>query len=156
MRNLNVSNRRRFLGVLAAPALLVWAPRSHAEQPAPDHLRGRLEAPSEEQAGLRLPDGTFVELHGDEQTRKVLHDKRLLGWDFEVHGHRRTDGSFEILPIHLAALFTYRADKLMRVTYYCDVCAIRTYSPGMCLCCREDTRVDVVDPDAITKAAGAG
>lgn len=148
-------HRRRFLGGMLLPSLLVWAPRLGADQPAPDRLRGRLEAATEDKAGLRLPDGSIVELHGDEQTQKVLHDERLRGWDFEVHGRRNPDGSFDILPIHLAALFTYRGAKLMRVTYYCDVCAIRTYSPGMCMCCREDSRVDVVDPDAITKAAGS-
>ncbi len=147
--------RRHFLYALPAAGLLVWAPRSTAADAAPQQLRGRLETPSEDTAGLRLPDGSFVELHGDEQTRKVLHDERLRGWDFEVYGHRRADGGFDILPIHLAALFTYQNAKQLRVTYYCDVCAIRTYSPGICLCCREDTRVDAVNPESITKAAGS-
>lgn len=155
----SVPPRRRFLAALPAVALpavalLVWAPRNQAQDSDYHRLRGKLEAPDEGTAGLRLPDGSFVRLHGDEQTDKVLHDERLRGWDFEVYGHRRADGGFDILPIHLAALFTYQNRRQLRVTYYCDVCAIRTYSPGICLCCREDTRVDAVDPESITKAAG--
>ena len=143
--------RRHFLGsLLLVPALL-----SAEDADGADTLRGRLEARSETEAGLRMTDGSFVRLKGDEQTEKVLQDPRLQGIDFEVRGKRQSDGSFSILPIHLAALFTYKEGQRLRVTYYCDVCAIRTYSPGMCMCCREDTRVDLVDPDAITQAGSA-
>lgn len=148
-------SRRRFQGLLAVSPLAVLLLPSGlaADTPAAARLRGKLEMPAEDVAGLRLADGSFVRLHGDPQTDKVLHDERLKGIDLEVHGSRRADGSFEILPIHLPALFTYQAGKRLRVTYYCDVCAIRTYSPGMCMCCREDTRVDLVDPDLITGAS---
>lgn len=117
----------------------------------PKKLRGRLSIPDGEgTAAIRTSDGERVSLYGDEQTEKVLRDKRLDGWDFEVHGRYRADGGFEILPIHLAALFTYQDGRLLRVTYYCDVCAIRTYSPGICMCCREETRVDAVTPETVT------
>jgi hypothetical protein len=31
------------------------------------------------------------------------------------------------------------------VTYYCDVCSIRYYQPGRCVCCQQETRVDLHD-----------
>lgn len=141
--------RRHFLGTLLLVPVslgLEGGERGASQQ----RLRGRLEVPSEGMAGIRTDDGKRVALHGDEQTEKVLRDGRLQGWDFEVRGHLREDGCFEILPIHLAALFTYRDGKLLRVTYYCDVCAIRTFSPGICMCCRDETRVDTVDPEVVT------
>ncbi len=112
-------------------------------------LRGRLEVPAEGLAGIRTDDGKLVPLRGDEQTEKVLRDSRLNGWDFEVHGQYGSDGRFKILPIHLPALFTHQNGQLLRVTYYCDVCAIRTYSPSICMCCREETRVDAVTPETV-------
>jgi hypothetical protein len=152
-------SRRHVLGfALSLPAISLHAAEDKAVPPAGSvAVRGKLEALDESTAGLRQADGRFVRLQGDEQTEKVLHDQRLQGIDFEVLGERQADGSVKILPIHLAALFTYKQGQRLRVTYYCDVCAIRTYSPGMCMCCREDTRVDLVDPEAITRAAeGAG
>lgn len=142
--------RRKLLGtILLLPVGVAFA---NDEAAAAAQLRGTLEAQSDDVAGLRLPDGSFVRLNGDDQTVKVLHDQRLQGLDFEVLGERKQNGEFSILPIHLAALFTYQEGKRLRVTYYCDVCAIRTYSPGLCMCCRENTRVDLVDPAEITKS----
>ena len=151
-------HRRHFAGTLCfTPVFTSLLSRTASAQDAPvaASVRGTLEAPSELRAGLRLSDGSFVELHGDEQTTKVLHDERLSGMDFEVRGRRLADGRFNVLPIHLAALFTHVGGTLMRVTSYCDVCAIRTYSPSVCMCCREETRVDIVDPASITKSATA-
>ena len=33
------------------------------------------------------------------------------------------------------------------VTYWCEVCAIRSYTPGLCVCCRDETTLDLRDPD---------
>jgi hypothetical protein len=140
--------RRSLLSLLVPAAGFLMAGEAGK---SPVKLRGRLMVPEEEgEATLQTAEGKRVPLHGDEQTEKVLHDKRLDGWDFEVHGQYGADGRFEILPIHLAALFTYQDGRFLRVTYYCDVCAIRTYSPGICMCCREETRVDAVTPETVT------
>lgn len=146
-------DRRHFLGsLLLVPAGALTAAEVGTKHAPPGSVavRGMLEAPDAESAALRLSDGSLVHLHGDEQTEKVLHDDRLKGLDFEVVGRRGADGSLTALPIHLAALFVYEKGKRLRVTYYCDVCAIRTYSPGICMCCRQETRVDLVDPASIT------
>jgi hypothetical protein len=33
------------------------------------------------------------------------------------------------------------------ITYWCDVCSIRTYTPGKCWCCQQETTLDLRDPD---------
>ena len=33
------------------------------------------------------------------------------------------------------------------ITYWCDVCSIRTYTPGPCWCCQKETLLDLRDPD---------
>jgi len=112
-------------------------------------LRGKLGKDQQGRAALLTPDGRSIPLHGDEETTLVLADGRLAGADFEVIGSQGADGSFEINPIHLAALYAYKNGSRKRVTYWCDVCAIRTYSPGLCWCCREETALDLRDPDKV-------
>ncbi|MBC7926406.1 MAG: hypothetical protein H7039_12180 [Bryobacteraceae bacterium] len=112
-------------------------------------LRGRLSKDQQGRAVLQTTDGKNVTLTGDEETRAVLGDSRLSGFDFEVLGTSAASGAFTISPIHLAALWAYQDGKRKRVTYWCDVCAIRTYSPGLCWCCREETALDLRDPDTV-------
>jgi hypothetical protein len=108
-------------------------------------IRGVLEGRS-----LRLPDGQSVKLNGDEPTVKVLEDARLTKFDLEVIGERR-GSEFQINPIHTRAIFTYKQGKRLMVTYWCDICYIRTYSPGICWCCQDETRLDLIDPDSVEK-----
>ena len=68
--------------------------------------------------------------------------------DFEIVGAVQGD-TVTIRPIHTPSLFVYKDGKRLRVTYWCDVCAIRTYTPGICWCCREETELDLRDPDKV-------
>jgi hypothetical protein len=137
--------RRWFLLSLAVAPLLRGA--------SSQSLRGVLTA-----AGLKTPDGIMA-LDGDEPTELVLHDKRLEGADFEVVGHAE-GAKFQVDPIHTRALFVYRGGKKLIVSYWCDICYIRTWSPGKCWCCQEETRLDPVDPatldDANAKSKNSG
>lgn len=130
--------RRGFLLLLPAA---VFASDSPSGKP----FRGRLTStpkPALEQGGK------LIYLQGDDDTMGVLRDGRLKGADFEVVGQLEND-TVSINPIHTAALFAYKDGKRLRVTYWCDVCAIRTYTPGLCWCCREDTELDLRDPDTV-------
>jgi hypothetical protein len=40
-------------------------------------------------------------------------------------------------------MFVHQGGKRLFVTYWCDVCSIRTYTPGLCLCCRKETDLDL-------------
>lgn len=90
-------------------------------------------------------------LSGDEPTLGVLHDKRVAGSDFEAEGRFTAPDRFTINPIHTPALFIYQKGKKLMVTYWCDVCFIRTYTPGKCVCCQEQTQLDLIDPDKVEK-----
>jgi hypothetical protein len=91
-------------------------------------------------------DGRVIELAGDAETVAVLRDERLKDEDFEARGEFLAPERMRIDPIHLRALFVHRQGKLLVVTYWCPVCAIRTYTPGQCGCCQEETRLDPRDP----------
>ncbi|HUS06612.1 MAG TPA: hypothetical protein VMZ52_09965, partial [Bryobacteraceae bacterium] len=100
---------------------------------------------------LQGADGKLTLLSGDEPTLGVLKDARLAGADFEALGHATGAGQFTIDPIHTRALFVHKDGKRLMVTYWCDICYIRTYTPGNCWCCQEDTRLDLRDPDKVDK-----
>jgi hypothetical protein len=95
---------------------------------------------------LKTRDGRVVQLTGDEPSMLVVNDKRLAGADFEASGRQTSPGTLEIAPIHTRAMFVHRDGKRLAVSYWCDICYIRTWSPGTCWCCQEDTRLDPVDP----------
>lgn len=136
-------NRRSFVaGVLTlVPALPLKADGSA--------LRGKLSKGPDGKPALQIGNGTFVAVTGDEDTTGVLNDERLAGMDFEAIGKYSAPGQFSINPIHTHALYVYKEGKRLMVTYWCDVCAIRTYTPGLCWCCRENTAVDLRDPATV-------
>lgn len=118
---------------------------------AEDVARGKLiKAPTGEPA-LQASDGKLILLSGDPDTVGVLKDERLANTDFEVVGQTTPAGRFDINPIHKRALFSYKDGKRLMVTYWCDVCAIRTYTPGICWCCRQETALDLIEPDKVDK-----
>ncbi len=127
--------RRQFaVSSLASATVLRAQPRS---------VRGRLTQTESKPSSLTLSDGKSVALEGDGQTTGVLGDPRLAGADFEVLGSFLPSGVFRIDPIHKRAVFVHKDGKRLYVTYWCAVCAIRTYTPGQCWCCQDDTALDL-------------
>ena len=131
--------RRRFLVLLPCTAASLRAADGTS-------FRGKLvDGPA-----LQTADGKRLKLTGDSDTLGTLKDPRLAGFDFEVIGVLAGE-TVTIAPIHESALFAHKDGKRLRVTYWCDVCAIRTFTPGLCWCCREDTVLDLRDPDTVGK-----
>ena len=107
-------------------------------------IRGRLiqqDGQAYLQAGERQ-----IRVFGDEPTNKILNDARLNGRVFEANGHASGLDAFTINPIETRPMVVVDGANRSRVTYYCDVCSIRTYSPGPCMCCQAETRLDLIDP----------
>ena len=130
--------RRRGFNVL-----LLLAPLTCKGQQAAS-LRGKLTTGAK--PVLVTSDGRKVSLSGDEDVMKVLADERLNGADFEVAGRAANPGSFTASGIHLQPLFVHKGGKRLNVTYWCDICFIRTYFPGRCVCCQKWTDLDLIEP----------
>jgi hypothetical protein len=133
--------RRSFL-----PLFLFGVP-ALAIEPEADAVRGKLIAGP----AVRTVDGRTIALSGDDPTMAVLDDSRLTGVDLEAHGHTIAPNQFAIDKIHTRSLFAYQNGKKLMVTYWCDVCYIRTFSPGACWCCQDYTKLDLIDPDKVDK-----
>ena len=90
----------------------------------------------------------LVTLEGDEGAMKVLNDKRLNGTELEATGHFTAPDRFVLDPNHAQTVLARKDGKLKMISYWCDVCSIRTYEPGPCWCCQAETVLQLRDPDA--------
>lgn len=128
---------RRFFFAAFVPVL-------HAGSVPGLSIRGKLVL-TDGKPTLELPNHKSIALHGDDATLGVLNDKRLAGSDLEAIGHFESPDHFEVDPIHLKALFVHQDGKKFQITYWCDVCYIRTYTPGPCWCCQKYTDLDLIE-----------
>lgn len=129
----------RWLLTMAPAAGLAMA----AVETKPEAVRGKLEKAADGKPEIETADHRTVELHGDDPTMGVLKDERLAGKDFEALGHLGAGGIFEVDPINERAMFVHQGGKRLMITYWCDVCYIRTYTPGPCWCCQKYTDLDL-------------
>lgn len=114
----------------------------------PAAVRGKL-VESRGKPALQTRDGKTVHLEADDPITGVLGDKRLKDADFEARGRFLAPDRFRIDPVHTRPVSVYRAGKPLLVTYWCEVCAIRTWTPGTCWCCQEETALDLQDPETL-------
>lgn len=110
-------------------------------------VRGTLTKTPDKQPALDPGNHKLIRLEGDDATVKVLNDERLAGMDFEAIGHYKSPDDFVIEPITSKAMFVHKNGKRLMITYWCDVCYIRTYSPGKCVCCQKYTDLDLRESD---------
>ena len=110
-------------------------------------IRGKLTRAPGDQPALELDGHKLVLLEGDTATLGVVNDKRLSGADFEAIGHFNAPDHFEIDGIHERAMFVHKEGKRLLITYWCDVCYIRTLTPGVCVCCQKYTDLDLRESD---------
>ena len=110
-------------------------------------IRGKLTRSADNKPALEVSPGKLAYLTGDDATLGVLNDKRLWGSDFEAIGHFNAPDHFEIDRIHTRAMFVHKNGKRLMITYWCDVCYIRTYTPGNCVCCQKYTDLDLRESD---------
>lgn len=128
------------------PLILLFALACLAEGPRSETVRGKLIQSPGKPPAVETADHKLIALDGDDPTRGVLNDKRLSGFDLSAKGHFVTPGHFLVDPIHTRAVLVYKTGRAKYVTYWCDTCSIRSYSPGLCWCCQEETTLDLRDP----------
>ena len=120
-----------------------------ADKAPPETIRGKLivregKPPVIETAGHQL-----IQVDGDTPTHKVLNDTRVNGFEVQARGHFTGPDRFQVDPQHTHALLVHDHGSLKMITYWCDVCSIRAYAPGPCVCCQKETTLELRDPDDI-------
>src|SRR5262249_44078497 len=140
---MEVVSRRHFLLISALFRMAVSAAAGAASQ----SIRGKLTQAAGQKPALETNPGKAILLEGDQATMGVLNDKRLWGTDFEAVGHFESPDRFSIDPIHTRSIFVHKDGKRLMITYWCDVCYIRTYTPGTCVCCQKYPDLDLRESD---------
>ncbi|MEX2260854.1 MAG: hypothetical protein WD696_02825 [Bryobacteraceae bacterium] len=135
----------RFLAA-ALPVVFLPSVISFADEPKAV-IRGKLIQREGKPPALEIAPGKLISMDGDGPTVGVLKDPRLAGADLEAHGEFKSPELFAVAPIHTKAVFVHKDGKRLMVTYWCDICSIRTYTPGLCWCCQEDTELDLREPE---------
>jgi hypothetical protein len=110
-------------------------------------LHGTLIVREGKPAVIETLDRKSIELTGDAPTVKVLGDARLNGFQIQARGRFTSPGRFTIDPLHSRALLVRKEGGLKMISYWCDICSIRAYTPGVCACCQDETQVSLVDAD---------
>jgi hypothetical protein len=110
-------------------------------------IRGKLVQRENQPPAIETAEQKLIVLDGDGTTGHVLHDKRLAGQDFEALGHFTSADHFQVDPAYTHALHVLKDGKRFMVTYWCDVCSIRQYEPGPCMCCQRETHLDLRELD---------
>jgi len=123
--------------------MAVWAADS---LPSHQTLRGKLDLHAGKPPVL-VTATRRIELEADDTESKVLADPRVNGFEVQVTGHFTAAGHFAIDPAHHHPLLVVQNGHLKLITYWCDVCSIRAYTPGPCACCQKETALDLRDPD---------
>jgi len=119
-----------------------------AADPGPGvSLRGKLIVREGKPTTLETAGHQIITLEGDDTTSKLLGDGRLSGFEVEARGRLIAPGRFRIDPSHTHSLMVRQDGRLKLITYWCDVCSIRAYTPGPCVCCQKETTLDLRDPD---------
>jgi hypothetical protein len=129
--------RELFIALLSSAA-------GFAVGPASSTVRGKLTQRDGKPA-LELSAQKAIALDGDQPTLGVLNDKRLAGADLEAAGHFANPALFVVDPIHTKALHVHKNGHRHTISYWCDTCSIRTYTPGPCWCCQQETALDLQD-----------
>lgn len=112
-------------------------------------LRGKLVLGGGKPAIVETAEHKLVTLDGDQPTREVLGDRRLNGFEVEAKGRFTAPDRFLIDPIHTHGMLVRQNGNLRMVTYWCDTCSIRSFTPGPCVCCQRETTLDLRDPDEL-------
>jgi hypothetical protein len=110
-------------------------------------VRGKIIVKDGQPTVLETTDHKLVKLDGDDQTKKVLADPRINGFEAQAKGHFAAPDRFVIGPSHTHPMLVKKDGHLKLVSYWCDICTIRSYAPGPCACCQKDTALDLIDPD---------
>jgi len=117
-----------------------------ADSKASVTLHGTLVIREGKPASMETLDRKNVQLDGDAATRKVLGDARLNGFQVQARGRFTGTNRFTLDPAHSRSLLVRKDGGLKMISYWCDVCSIRAYTPGLCACCQAETEVSLIDP----------
>lgn len=71
-------------------------------------------------------------LSGDVETA-IFTDPRVRQRELQITGRLHSDDQVELIRVQ-----SIKGSKLYDIFYYCELCNIKAYAPGLCPCCRNE------------------
>jgi hypothetical protein len=78
-------------------------------------------------------DGKLYRFLSGDTMAPVFTDSRVRQQELQITGRLHGRDQLEIIKVQLV-----KAGKIFDIFYYCDVCSITAYVPGLCPCCRNE------------------
>ena len=105
-------------------------------------LRGRVVCLEEEPAAvpctassprfaLQTKDGQRHAFKSGDALSAMFADERLRERELSVRARKTASGELETIKVH-----SVRNGRLHDLDYFCEVCNVVAYAPGLCPCCR--------------------
>ena len=124
------------LAILSAAVCLAAQPQAT--------LRGKLVQPEGKPPAIQTVGNKLVSLDGEPESLEVLSDERLAGSDMELLGHYAAPDRFVVGSFYTSqSIIVHKGGKRYTISYWCPVCSIRAYTPGKCVCCHQETHLDL-------------
>jgi hypothetical protein len=99
-----------------------------------DETGGRREcAPEGNRYALQTADGTLHWFAPNDPLAPVFDDPRIRQQELVVKVRPRTDGTADLIKVYSA-----KHGKLYDVRYFCEICNVTSFVPGLCPCCRAE------------------
>lgn len=83
--------------------------------------------------GFEGNDGKFYKFLPEDTATAMFVDRRVRARELQIVAVARPKDHLEIIKIQ-----SVREGRLYDLYYFCEVCNITTYAPGLCMCCREE------------------
>jgi hypothetical protein len=126
------------------PCLATIAAAVSLAAPPQTSLRGKLVQPPGKPPAIETAGNKLVSVDGEPETLKVLSDERLAGSDMELLGRYAGPDRFIVGPFYTSkSILLHKDGKRYTISYWCPVCSIRAYTPGKCVCCHQETHLDL-------------
>jgi hypothetical protein len=82
---------------------------------------------------LRSADGALRWFRNDDPLAPVFDDVRIRGQEIVARVRPHADGSGELIKVYSA-----KHGKRHDVRYFCEICNVTSFVPGLCPCCRAE------------------
>lgn len=90
-------------------------------------------AGAEVRFGLKNSVGALYLFSWQDPFTKMFLDPQVRERELQIAGRVHSGMTLEIISIHSIV-----SRKLYDIFYYCDVCSIKAFEPGLCYCCQND------------------
>lgn len=83
--------------------------------------------------GFAAKDGKQYKFSPVDSMTPLFTDSRVRQRELQIVAREQTGNQLEIIKVQ-----SVKEGKLYDIFYYCDVCSITAFVPGLCPCCRND------------------